>query len=306
MRVPHHLIRTPAGYSFRQRVPIDLRALLGRSILKQSLRTRDLRAACAFSLLLAARYAAAFDTIRGRGMDDELAAKLLANLRGKRLHDFTLERDANGTLRIQADPGEDAAALNSAIESIGRVDRSFFAAQTAPPAPARATVRRPTKVLTTKQARDLWLRAIAPDTIPKTYTTKKTAIDGFVRHIGPGYALPDIERIDLSNWFQALTNAGISTPTQVNKQSYLVGFFDWVIAAGYYTDENPAPGHVSYGNSAKRQRRKLGFKAFELDQVVGLFSPAAFADLSPAARWAALLGACRTYPFSSAKIRHPR
>lgn len=53
----------------------------------------------------------------------------------------------------------------------------------------------------------------------------------------------------------------------MNKQSYLGGFFDWLIAAGYYTDSNPARSHVSYGNSAKRKRRKLGFKAFDLKQI---------------------------------------
>lgn len=286
MRVPHHLIRTPAGFSFRLRVPTDLRALLSRVIIKRSLGTRDMRAACAFSLLLAARYAAAFDTIRGNGMDDELAAKLLAGIRGKRLHDFTLERDANGTLRIQADPGEDAAALNSAIESIGRVDRSFFAGQSAPAAPAPTV----SKVLTLLEARDLYMKAIAHNTIPKTFTIKKTAVDGFVRHAGPHTSLPTITRVDLSGWFQSLRDAGKSTPTLVNRQSYLAGFFDWVMGAGYYPKgDNPARGHVVYSAREKRARRGFGFQPFTVEQIQTLFAPTAVATLSPAARWAALV-----------------
>ena len=47
---------------------------------------------------------------------------------------------------------------------------------------------------------------------------------------------------------------------------------------------------MPYGSSAKRKRRGLGFKAFDIEQVRALFAPAAFADLSPAGRWAALLG----------------
>lgn len=288
MRVPHHLIRTPAGFAFRQRVPADLCALLGRRIIKQALGTRDMRAAQAFSLLLSARYAAAFDAIRGRGMDEELANKLLAGLRGKQLHDFTLERDANGTLRMKADPGEDAAALRDAIADIGRVNPAFFAPQAAPP--AATSKPQPVQVLTMREAMEKWLKAIAPDTIPKTFSIKKTAISELSRSVGADQALPNINRIDLSNHFRRLADAGISLPTQVNKQSYLTGFFKWLIAAGYYTDANPAPGHVSYGNRAKRLRRKLGFKAFDLGQVAALFSPAAFAGLSPGARWAAVLG----------------
>jgi len=40
MRIPHHLIRTPSGtYAFRQRVPNDLQAVIGRKLIKQTLRT---------------------------------------------------------------------------------------------------------------------------------------------------------------------------------------------------------------------------------------------------------------------------
>lgn len=288
MRVPHHLIRTPAGFAFRQRVPVDLRPVLGRSVIKQTLRTRDMRTAQAFSLLLAARYAAVFNAIRGHDMADKSVDDWLRELRGKRLHDFTLERDANGTLRIQADPGADADALNMALENIGRVNPEFFAARPAP-APASSKAQ-PKQTLTMKDAAQKWLTAIAPDTIPKTFSIKKTAVFELVASTGQHYPLPNVNRIDLSNHYQRLADAGASTPTRHNKQSYLGGFFDWVIAAGYYTDANPARGHVPYGSSAKRKRRGLGFKAFDLEQLRALFAPAAFADLSPAGRWAALLG----------------
>ncbi|MFL7957694.1 DUF6538 domain-containing protein [Xanthomonas vasicola] len=46
MRIPHHLIRSASGrWSFRQRVPLDLQARLGRRVIKRTLRTTELRQA---------------------------------------------------------------------------------------------------------------------------------------------------------------------------------------------------------------------------------------------------------------------
>jgi len=288
MRVPHYLTRTPAGFSFRMRVPADISRALGRRIIKCALRTRDLRQAQAFSLVLAARYAAAFKRLRERGMSGKSIDDWIRELQGKSLHDFTIERDANGALRIQAEPGDDAAALNEAIAQIGRINREFFGPAT--PSSPVPSPQPPAAVLSMRDAMQKWLTAIAADTLPKTFTIKKAAVAGLLQSVGPGYPLPNITRIDLSNHYQRLADEGISTPTRVNKQSYLGGFFDWVIAAGYYTQPNPARNHVAYGNSAKRKRKKLGFRAFDLDQVAALFAPCALADLPSSARWAALLG----------------
>ena len=137
-----------------------------------------MRSAQACALVLAARYAEVFSAIRKNGMGEKTAEQWLQELRGQRLQDYTLERDANGTLRIQAEPGEDTEALTRAIESIGRVNPAFFGAVAA--APAVPSKPQPSKVLSLMEARDLWLKAIAPDTIPKTYSIKKSAIDGFV------------------------------------------------------------------------------------------------------------------------------
>ena len=289
MRVPHYLIRTPAGFSFRLRVPADIGRLLGRRIIKCALRTCDLRQAQVLSLTLAARYADAFNGLRERGMASKSVDDWVRELQGKNLHDFTIERDANGALRIHAEPGDDAAALNEALAQIGRINREFFA-PIATTAPATHQQQRPATVLTVQDAMRKWLAAIAADTLPKTFTIKRAAIAGLLQSVGPGYPLPDITRIDLSNHYQRLADEGIATPTRVNKQSYLGGFFDWLIAAGYYTQPNPARNHVAYGNSAKRKRKKLGFRAFDLDQVGVLFAPSALAELPSSARWAALLG----------------
>ncbi|WP_369349765.1 DUF6538 domain-containing protein [Stenotrophomonas sp. JAG2] len=70
MRIPHHLIRSPAGrWSFRQRVPSDLQARLGQTVVKRSLRTTDLRQAQLQAIIFASLYAQVFDADRALPMD---------------------------------------------------------------------------------------------------------------------------------------------------------------------------------------------------------------------------------------------
>ena len=70
MRIPHHLVRSPTGvWSFRQRVPTDLQATLGRRIFKKTLRTAELSEARLRALMLASRYAQAFTVLREQRVD---------------------------------------------------------------------------------------------------------------------------------------------------------------------------------------------------------------------------------------------
>lgn len=71
----------------------------------------------------------------------------------------------------------------------------------------------------------------------------------------------------------------------------MAGFFAWAQGADYYPPgENPARGHVSYGDRAKRARRKLGFRRFESDELPRLFDATTLRTLQPRARWGAVLG----------------
>lgn len=55
MRIPHHLSRTSTGrWSFVQRVPVDLQAVLDRRLIKRTLRTKDLTLAHARAVVLGA------------------------------------------------------------------------------------------------------------------------------------------------------------------------------------------------------------------------------------------------------------
>lgn len=297
MRIPHHLIRSTTGlWSFRQRVPRDLQACVGLRVVKHALRTRDMPAARLRALALAAGYAQAFARLRVSAMTKKDIDALLASLRGKTLHDFTIERDATGKVTIRADPGEDARAAVDTLESIGRFAPHFFApAPASVAAPEAAQPAMPSITpLALDKAQDLWLAAIKPSTSHKTFVIKTTAIEGLVRFLGTKREVHTVLRPDLAGWYQSLRDAGLSTPTLVNKQSYIggkQGFFAWAMASGYYpVGDNPAAGHVSYSVREKRRRRKLGFVAFDRDQVLSLFAPEAFVHLSAGARWAALLG----------------
>jgi len=138
------------------------------------------------------------------------------------------------------------------------------------------------------------LATLKPSTLPKTYTIKKTAIEALVAFLGAKAKVHTITRSDLARWYQDMREKGASTPTLTNKQSYIGGkggFFEWAMASGHYPrGDNPASGHVSYSQREKRARKKLGFKAYDREQIQALFAPEALAKLSESARWASLIG----------------
>lgn len=135
MRIPHHLVCSSSGrWSFRQRVPADLHTLIGQRVHKRTFATHDVRAARLRALMLAAGHAQAFARLRVSAMTKKDVDVLLAALRGKTLHDYTIERDAGGTFRVQVEPGKDAEAAMDALELIGRLNPAFFT-PAAPEAP---------------------------------------------------------------------------------------------------------------------------------------------------------------------------
>lgn len=288
MAFPHYLTRTSTGrFVFRMRVPADLRAVLERDFIKRPLGNDLLRARLA-ALDLSGRYAAAFDVIRGHGLEKKISvAEVLANVARNGKRDYTITRPDG--LRIEAhDPADHARAME-ALEAIGRFD---MAARPVVPSPAPAPVV--TEAIALDKARDAWLKSLAATTDPKTLGIKGTAINGLVDFLGAKRQVHTIGRPDLARFYQHLRDGGNSTPAIYNKQSYLGGkgsFFDWAINSGHYpAGDNPAKGHVRYTEKEKRQRKKHGFKAFDLEQVRVLYAPEHFSRLSPGARWAALLG----------------
>lgn len=289
MKLPHYLTRSTTGrYLFRMRVPSDLRDALGRHFIKRSL-GRDVFSARLAALELARRYAAAFVEARsgrmGRG--------------GRRIQELIVERTRTATGEVverwQMDSDDDVRLFRQATARIDYEQDPLLAAAhgvTLPTPPAEMI--KVAESLPLARASEMWLKSLQATTIPKTLTIKRTAVVALVAYLGAGRAVHSVTRPDLARFYQHLRDGGAATPTLFNKQSYLGGeggFFAWAQASGHYpTDDNPARGHIRYTTKEKRQRKKLGFKAFDIEQVRTLYSPETFALLSPGARWAALLG----------------
>lgn len=287
MALPHYLTRTASGrFIFRIRVPADLRTAVGRDFIKRPLGANLLAARLA-ALELSGRYAAAFDAIRGRGMEKKISvADVVASVAKNGAQRYKIDM-RNGTLR--ATDAADHARAMEALEAIGRFERATpRAAMAEPPAPVA-------EAITIVNARDAWLKSLsAASTLPKTLTIKAAPVTALADFLGPDRHVHTITRPDMARFYQHLRDGGISTPTLFNKQSYLAGtdgFFTWAQASGYYpAGDNPAAKHIRYSASEKRKRKKLGFQAFTLDQVRQLYAPENFARLSPGTRWAALVG----------------
>ncbi|MBB4132643.1 site-specific integrase [Xanthomonas sp. 3075] len=282
MKLPHYLTKTASGrYVYRQRVPTDLRKLIGREFIKRSLGHNLLDARQA-ALWLASRYAAAFKAMRGQGVAKITVDEVLKNLaaQGSRAYEIDLP---NG-YRLKANDEADHARAMEAIAAIGQLHQPKSAD------PAAMTVA---ETITLGDAKTKWLASLEAVTIPKTLAIKKTAIEDLTFYLGLHRDVHTIGRPDLARFYQHLRDKGNSTPAIYNKQSYLgkTGFFAWAMASGYYPKgDNPATDHIKYGAREKRQRKKLGFKSFTAEQLLAIYSSINFEKMSPGARWASVLG----------------
>lgn len=313
MRIPHHLSRSETGrWSFVQRVPVDLQAVLDCRLIKRTLRTKDLAQAHVRAVVLGAGYARLFAQLKDQRVaklsktDADLLIDRLTS--AENLRELTLNRtratDGTVTEQWQIDSPKDlklyrqlmeleamAATLQQpAAASRGPAREIWPQVTRAPAAPPAQAI----ETITLGKARDAFLATLKPSTLPKTYTIKKTAIEALVVFLGPKAKVHTITRSDLARWYQDMREKGASTPTLTNKQSYIGGkggFFEWAMASGHYPrGDNPASGHVSYSQREKRARKKLGFKAYDRAQIQALFAPEALAKLSESARWASLIG----------------
>lgn len=314
MRIPHHLSRSSTGrWSFVQRVPVDLQAVLDCRLIKRTLKTKDLAQAHVRAVVLGAGYARLFAQLKDQRVAklsktdaDLLIARLTT---GENLQELTLNRtrQPDGTVieRWEIDSPKDLKLYRQLMEleaqggATAQPPRLPVAAFTTFGASHQATpARQPhapaIETMTLGKARDAFLATLKGSTLPKTYTIKKTAVESLVSFLGPKAKVHAITRSDLARWYQGMRERGASTPTLTNKQSYIGGrggFFEWAMASGHYPKgDNPASGHVSYSQREKRARKKLGFKAYDRAQIQALFAPEALAKLSESARWASLLG----------------
>ncbi|MCP3042183.1 MULTISPECIES: DUF6538 domain-containing protein [Xanthomonas] len=306
MRIPQYLSRSlPSGrWSFRQRVPTDLQPLLGLQAIKRSLHTTVLEEAQLRAATLASHYERLFARLRDDGLDrrgQADASALLASASAAiPFRNLTLHRTKtpDGTVheRWQIDSTKGVRLFREIHKGIALEGERSGALPASPLAVAAyaATLGSTLEPMTLGKARHAWLATLKGRTLPKTYVIKKSVIQGLVDYLGEKTKIHTITRSDLARWYQQMRKEGASTPTLTNKQSYMGGkggFFDWAMVSGHYPQgDNPAKGHVSYSARERRARRKLGFKAFDREQIQAIFSPVNFPRLSPNARWAALIG----------------
>lgn len=288
MRLPHYLIQNPSGsFVFRLKVPRALREAIGRTVIKHALGRIEMRAAQQRALALAARYAQVFSQLGWQGMPKPPRPEdVVADARRGGVSRYELDL---ATGRLKVDGPEDHALAMDALSRIGSV--GFLGRPTEPVDPPAPKVA---EVISMKQAKEAWLKSLAPSTSKKTLSIKKTAITGLVRFVGEKRQVHTLTRADLARWYQHLRDEKVETPTLSNKQSYIGGqrgFFAWAMASGHYPQgDNPAAGHVAYTANEKRKRRKFGFKAFTHEEISTIFAPENFAKLSFHARWACLIG----------------
>lgn len=320
MRIPHYLVKSPNGvWHFRRRTPACLLILLKRSVIKRSLHTRDLPVARDVALGLWRAYDELHTFVRTRVMAGKKdVAEVIAALTGEGRH-YRLIRKPDGSIEVEAKGAEDHRFAMEAIEKLGSLASEPYVQQlmrdaaqhavvpqvSASPAslpvpaaiqtvfPSAASVASIPALPIGKVVNE-WLTDIKSGTVPKTWSIKRTAVEGFAQHYGEKNALRDAGRIDVGQWVMALRNGGLSTPTIVNKCSYLRGFFEWAKGKGYYPkfakDDNPAAGQIVFGTREKRARRKHGFKAFTEAELTALFSPAMMSKLPSTVQLGAWIG----------------
>ncbi len=295
MRLPHYLALSPSGvFHFRQRVPRQHRAALGREI-RLSLRTREPRAAQLAAQALAGRYALAFRSGSGAVDAKRLIEEAEAALRGGgameryKISGPGFELEANNTREHR----QIVEALREARATITARPATAQPLPVEAPGAAQKKSSPPALLRNVVGAYGENLRRVAmPE---KTRRIKSNAVRSLAevldKRSAKPVALSDVSRADVAAWVDALRKQGNATPTVRNKASYVQGFFTWAMGQGLYPQgDNPAQGIVAYGTREKRHRRKEGFQVFTREQVAALFAPDAFQRLAPAARWGALLG----------------
>ncbi|MFS8407557.1 site-specific integrase [Xanthomonas campestris pv. campestris] len=289
-----------------------MQTVMGCRLLKRTLQTKDLAQAHVRAVVLGAGYARLFAQLKDQRvakLNKSDADLLIARLTSaENLQELTLNRtrqpDGTVTEQWQIDSPKDLKLYRQLIELEAMAGAALqaravpVAAPTMFGSPHAGPIRQASapaiETVTLGKARDAFLATLKGSTLPKTYTIKKTAIEALVSFLGEKAKVHAITRSDLARWYQNMREKGASTPTLTNKQSYVGGkggFFEWAMASGHYPrGDNPASGHVSYSQREKRARKKLGFKAYDREQIQALFSPEALAKLSESARWASLIG----------------
>ncbi|MCI1057401.1 DUF6538 domain-containing protein [Stenotrophomonas maltophilia] len=315
MKTCSYLVRGRNGYAFRLRLPNDLAPFFPKKSIKNALGS-DLRRAQLAALLLADRYAVAFEELRRalrmasnkgqfpsldeiielqrQALEEVRAEVLLDRIDGfkpsnaKNINELKMGVGPDGPY-FQTDPGDSPEVIAMAMKKLEGMMDSYVPKPSDENSPAKIVGIAATK------AADEYLNHIKPTTKPKTLTIKATAINDFVSHYTSTAKakkkaiLADVRSGDVGAWISKLHQT-LAQNTVHNKAVYVQGFFKWAINNNFYANgNNPAAGHTSFPKKKQQERLKFGFRAFTSTEIQHLFDPQNFSRIGPDARWGVLL-----------------
>lgn len=281
MRLPHHLVRTVSGvFHFRLKVPADLRAVFGLSIIKISLHTRDPQRAQVCSYALSVRYAQTFAEHRGTVVPKPPPP--IEEILAGRKRPYEVSVDAStGRVSVKTDgTKQDHANAMDALENIGvilpHMIKPEYRARSAEPSKPKIGTG-----MTLGAAIERYTKTEAPSLKSNTWTQRQRAFDSFVNAMGAKTKVLDIGRAQAAVWGTGLIGANRSKRTAGNMVSHVAQLFESLATWGEVPrNDNQVKGVVVLKKKEKDARRKEGYQweALELD------------DLSP-------------YPFDAARHR---
>jgi integrase len=302
MRLPHHLLRHPSGiFHFRLVVPADLRQVLGKKIIKVSLRTRDPVEARAYAYALGARYAHAISEARGGHMGNRTNDYL------SRISKFEITPQPDGRYALKTDGSQqdnDAGLRALAMLTAAPVTPPASAAPT-PPSPAlladvhqqllAAFSTPPTpKGPTLQEAFDLYVEVEVRNLKKDTWQQRERAMRSFVSHVGGYVRVDEVTRPVAAQWASDLQKSGLTKRYVANMVSHAAQLFAAQIRSGHVPHgQNPVKGVVTLSTADKRAIRSSGrgWEPFELDTLKLIYAPENLARTTQQhTRWAALMG----------------
>ncbi|KGI76896.1 DUF6538 domain-containing protein [Oleiagrimonas soli] len=293
MRLPHHLIYRPSGFTFRLIVPTDLRAKLGRVVISRSLRTHDRAQAQVFALALAAQYAQVFRELRGQGVAKKGAPSIedIVGAFGQgKVRPYEIDL-VNGTIRTDGSAEEHERAM-AALDKAAKV-RAQMPVQAVPSAAIAQPVASPVKSsMPLYQAIRDYSEVEGPNLHSNTWSGRQRALRSFEEAVGRQRPVATITRPMAANWANDLVRSGMSKRTAVNYVSNVAQIFAYLIRQGHLTD-NPVKGVMVMTKREKAKRRAEGheWEAFTVDQLRRIYAPENIGKMSQLHnRWAAVLG----------------
>lgn len=249
MRIAHHLLRSRFGvYHFRLKVPADLHAAVGRTIIKISLRTSDHRAAQAYSCALSLHYAQAFAALRGAAVP-KLPPSIEALRKGAGdgdLQRYEIDIDPltlrPTKVRTDGTPEDHMAAL----QTLGVVFAQALPQR--PTATAGQVPRVPVKTagLSLADAIRLYEEAEAPSLKPNTWSQRTRAFESLKTFLGADTPVASITRERAGDWAHDLITrvpAGkkkaMTKRTAGNTVSHSAQLFAFLSRRGKFEGANP-------------------------------------------------------------------